>query len=899
MQSSARTPSPPRRGPAWTRLGLQAGLLAGLGAAALIAPAQRSATAADEDCPQEDLCTFKKPVFMIIMDYSTSMNSPFGDPMDEVTRWESQKSVVQTLVESDMDFLSKNMLVGLMRFGHDPEPALEGTTIVNDPSGIIDGQAVDVLWYDEGDSYAYQHCDGQEIVDSLAATPAPINGNLIGIGTWTDGALQRSRELMELSYEHHPEDAPSQEDRAYLQMLLTDGEWTDPDGDGQSPEHDPAVTAAALFNDGIDGLDDDLQPVHVPTYVVYFGELGGDAQALADELASAGGTEVALTADEPIALLNAVQSVIQDIKDQVVLPSCIGGLPRVMVIADASSSMLNADGGPAPKGMSGWDQTRYALAGDPDGLNQSLFEQELLDPDMMPAGLVVEDLVYLGLTVFGHNSPAPGEQKLLVQYGACRQDNFYWALSPEVSHPGCPDYDYSSLAMDVSTPMREIITGDSCDAPWAGAPINWSFPSVVGGQPGPLDDPDGPGFADDTYAHMPRCDEPGDGETVCSGSGTYTHLGLQLVKQNQAAYHAQATLDGEVDEATSYINLLITDGQYSGYSTDAQVQAELEAMFNAGIPTFVIGLGAGVNSPQAQEQLGNMASWGGTGEAYDADNQAELELALKTIIESVSLDPCCHFNDCSDYPEPTDGSCAVNCIGCQDDYDCEIGESCVKPMDSPFGSCEPLEGCEINADCVDDPDTPTPEACVDGECVPGPCKHDSHCDTSAKPPEICQGGVCIPGPCLHPVQCPDGTECVDKVCVPVGCLDDGDCPGDEKCVLETGECRPPTCSEKPALCTPDESCVDGVCTPVGDDDDDDDDDGSTSDGDASAGPGDGEGDTETDSDGPELEDEGCGCSGARDPGGRDLLGLALLLSLARRRRRRRALDSRPAPDGAL
>ncbi len=878
----------------WKRIGIQAGLLAGVGLA-FMGNAEKPAVAEDMDCPNEGQCTFKKPVFMIILDYSTSMNNTFGDPMDNVTRWQAEKGVVQTLMQADMNFVSKNMLIGLMRFGHDPDPNNDGTTIPNDGSGIVDGQAVDVLWFDDNDNY--KPCNGQEIVDSLDGTPAPIDGNLVGIGTWTNGALQRSKALMEQDYAAHPENAPNMDNRAYLQMVLTDGEWTNPQGQGQSAQHDPANTAADMFNNGVGN-----PAINVPTYVVYFGDLGGNAEMFANELAAAGGTMQAITADDQIALLQAVQAVIQDIKDSVILPNCVGGLPRIMVLADASSSMLNAGGGtmPAAKGESGWDQTRFALAGDPDNINQSLFEQDILDENMMPTGNKVEDLVYLGLAVFGHNSPAPGEQDVLVQYGPCHQDNFYWAMSPEISDPDCPDYDYSILQMFPQTPMNAIITGDSCDSPWEGSPINWNFPAIVNNMPGPGDDPDGPGFDDDTQAHMPKCDSPGGNNNICSGSGTFTHLGLQEIKNNQVAYHTQAVMDMQANDTTAYINLLITDGQYNGYSTDAQVQAELEEMFNNGIPTYVIGLGDGVNSPQAQTQLNNMAGWGGTNMAYDADNQAELELALKTIIESVDFDPCCQFNDCSKTPEPTTNFDDTDGGGCTEDADCAMGEFCDKPMDSPIGSCEPLGDCIEDADCEDNPDTPTPEICQDSTCVPGPCTDDAQCDQDSLPPEVCDvdQGICVPGPCTDDAQCPDGLICENSECITPSCPD-VPCEGNLVCDEDSGQCIEPNCGDDPTICADGEECIDNVCTPMGDDDDDDDDSTTTGDsaGNTSAGPTTADDDDDDDDDDTDSgtdtgsageDDEGCGCAVEEDDKTRGLLGTFLTLGLVgfiRRRRR--------------
>ncbi|MCA9720756.1 MAG: VWA domain-containing protein, partial [Myxococcales bacterium] len=778
----------------WTRRGLQLGLLGGLGLAFLGGPETPDA-AEPPDCQGEGECTFKKPVFMLIVDYSTSMNNPFGDPMDNVTRWEAATNSVKGLMNADNGFVSQTMLVGLMRFGHDPDPNNDGTTIPGDSSGIVDGQALDLLWWDEGNENTYVECNGDAVIDAVNATPAPMDGALVGIGTWTGGAIERSRQVMEQSLALHPADAPSLDNRRYIQLVMTDGEWTNPEGQGQSPAHNPANTAAAMFDDGVGTPGDETL---VPTYVVYFGELGGSGETAADELAAAGGTVEALTADDQMSLFEAVVDVVQQIKDELIVPDCIGGLPRVMVLLDASSSMLNVAGGtmPAPKGESGWDQARFALAGD-----QSLFNHELLDENMMPIGQRVEDFAHLGLAVFGHNSPAPGEQRVLINYGPCMQDNFYWALSPEVSDPACPDIDYSPLLDEPAYPMAALIPEDLCDTPWGGSPINWQHPASVGGQPDPLADPDGPGFDLDTQSHMPRCDNPGGDTSICSGSGTYTHLGLELIKQNQAAYHAQALQDGEADESTRYLNILITDGKYDGYSTDAQVKAELEEMAAAGIETFVIGLGDGVN----MAQLDAMAVWGGTGQAYDADNQAELEIALGSIVESIELDPCCAFNDCSENPEPGGFEEDEVFEWCLEDLDCGPDEVCSKGPDDAWGECVPVCGCSVDSDCGD------LELCVDCECVPAPCVADSDCDQGAQPPEICVDNQCVPGPCDSDAQCPGALACVNGECEVPACPA-VPCPDGETCV--DGDCVLPSCPDVP--CGVDEECQAGVCVPVDD-----------------------------------------------------------------------------------
>ena len=584
----------------WKRIGLQVGLLAGIGLAFAVGTHEEPAEAGgNPQCPSEGQCTFKKPNIMFIMDYSTSMNT-LWDMQNNLTRWQVTVAAVQQ-VTAPGSFLSQNTHIALTRFGHDPAPASDGTTIPMDTSGITDGQALDVAWDDAQN--AYFNCAGQSITDSLNATPAPMNGAMFGIGTWTKGALDFVSAEIAQTKADHPDDQLDVP-RAYVNVLLTDGAWTGVDGTTTltPAAQNPALTAADLFDNQ-----------NIRTYVV---AVAGDAAAemAADSTAAAGGTDAAIDGNTPDELEQALADIVQSIIDDVVAPECVGGLPRVMILLDASSSMLNINGGTMAGGMgqTGWDQARDALSGD-----SSLFDIDV--------GVgTVEDVSHLGLAVFGHNQPAPGEQKILVNYGPCMKDNFAWALDPNTSceGPGCTD-------------------------PWGGPPIVWTFQD---GQQDP------PGFDQPTVSHMPKCD----GATFCSGSGTYTHLGLQLIKNNQVQYHADGQLMGAqypTTPDTLYFNILITDGQYNGYSTNAQVQGELEAMYNDGITTYVIGFGDGVDTPAAIAQLQDMADWG-SGDAldyYDANNQAALEQALADIFGSLEFDPCCALNDCSENPEPTTG----------------------------------------------------------------------------------------------------------------------------------------------------------------------------------------------------------------------------------------------------
>jgi 3D (Asp-Asp-Asp) domain-containing protein len=464
------------------------------------------------DCPDEGDCTFKKPNVMFIMDYSTSMNT-IWDMQNNLTRWEVTVAAVQQIVQPN-SFLSQNTHLGLMRFGHDPS-GLANTPIAMDNSGIIDGHKIDVFWDDNND--AYYPCNGQALIDTLNSVPAPLDGNGVGIGTWTKGALDAVLAQINTTKADHPADQQNPA-RAYVNVLLTDGAWTSQNGMEQlAPADDnPAIPAATMFdNQGI------------PTYVI---AVAGDpsAEMAADSTASAGGTMAAIDGDTPDLLAAALQDVVDQIIADVVEPECIGGLPRVMVLLDASSSMLNINGGTeaGPMGGTGWDQARAALSAQMG----SLFDVNV--------GIgTVEDVTHLGLSVFGHNMPGQGEQKVLVDYGPCMKDNFAWALDPVTScdMPGCDD-------------------------PWGGPPIAWTF------KDGQVEDP--PAFDHPTESHMPKCDGA---NAYCGGSGTFTHLGLQLIKNNQVAYAAAAAMPGApfpADNNTLYFNILITDGQYNGYSND-------------------------------------------------------------------------------------------------------------------------------------------------------------------------------------------------------------------------------------------------------------------------------------------------------------------------------------------
>jgi len=692
----------------WKRLGVQAGLLGGVGLA-FIGGTEPPPVEAAPICQMEGQCTFVKPLFMIIGDYSTSMNTQFA-PMQ--TRWQAAVSAVQTIIDDQNGYLQGNVILGLMRFGHDPNVAQMGTIINNDSSKppITDGQALDVPFYNAADPMkAYYNCNGEAIKKAWdpnmgGTVPPPINGNLVGIGTWTKGALDYAYAYIKKTWTDHPMDKSK---RAGAVILLTDGEWTDPSGTMKltPANQDPALTAGTMYNTD-----------NIPTYVVAIGEAMG--KMFADQLAMAGGTGMAIDAGNPQQLVAALQQVVEDIKQNVIQPVCTPGLPRLMVLLDASSSMLNIMGGTqaGKMGETGWDQARAALAG-----NMSLFDQ------VVNGNQKVENLVHLGLTVFGHNMPAPGEQAVLVDYGPCMKDNFAWALDPVNSckAPGCVD-------------------------PWAGPPISWTF------QDGNMVPPN---FDVKTLSHMPKCDKSAQLPMACVGSGTYTHLGLQLVDQNITAYKtkcADPNFAYPCSAMTKYINILVTDGVYN--STDAQVQMALEGMYNKSIKTYVIAFGDLLNTQEAMTKLTNMAKWGsgGTEMYYKAADQMALQMALAAIIEDVQFDPCCSFNNCSNNPEPTTGMVDPKC----GDAMVNGGEECDDGNNTPMDGCEP--DCTLTkATCGDGNITP-PETCDDGNQTPG-----DGCDASCLLEPFCGDGNVDPGE-----ECDDGN-IVDGDGCSASCLSEG------------------------------------------------------------------------------------------------------------------------------
>ncbi|MDC0675569.1 hypothetical protein [Nannocystis radixulma] len=109
----------------------------------------------------------KKPLVLFLLDYSTSMNSALAG---DQSRWEGVVSGIVDALDADDGLLASQVQVGLMRFGHDPDPDVIGTAIAGDASGLLDGQRLDVGFYDPlAPDKAYFECNGDALKDALLA----------------------------------------------------------------------------------------------------------------------------------------------------------------------------------------------------------------------------------------------------------------------------------------------------------------------------------------------------------------------------------------------------------------------------------------------------------------------------------------------------------------------------------------------------------------------------------------------------------------------------------------------------------------------------------------------------------------------------------------------------------
>lgn len=214
-------------------------------------------------------CQFPRPNVMFILDYSTSMN----------TIWDGNGTrhagLIAGIIGTLNDYeLSQRINVAFMRYGHDPDPNNPGTIIPKDSSGITDGQKLDLSWTSNG---AYLKCQHENLATLLTTLPHPNDGALVGIGTWTKGALDQALAIIQAQRAQFGENKGSQPE--YRIILITDGEWTNQIGTQKlgPVEQNPEITAQILNTTH-----------NVKTHVMALGEAAD--KSFANALAAAGGT---------------------------------------------------------------------------------------------------------------------------------------------------------------------------------------------------------------------------------------------------------------------------------------------------------------------------------------------------------------------------------------------------------------------------------------------------------------------------------------------------------------------------------------------------------------------------------------------------------------------------------
>jgi cysteine-rich repeat protein len=599
-----------------------------------------------QDCQNESQCSFKKPNILLLLDYSSSMTGFVGMPayfppgQTVTTRWGAELDATSWILRYGSGFFADNARIALTRFAHDPHPDKPGTTISTDPSFpmITDGFAIDVPF--DGTSGKYLECKGSGVeaaVEVLRTTPpppgsVPLDPDKIML-TWTRGGLRGAHALIDRTRANH-QGEPGEDKRDYEVVLMTDGDWTCPDMISQGCKEDPAPEAALLHAAGV--------PVHVIAF--------GDATMTPSlrEVALQGGTGSSIDATSPQGIVDAFSHVLEGIRDSVIVPTCTQKLPRMLVVMDASTSMLV---GSAP-GQTKWDKARFALSGNPAAPNPGDpgYVEPVLRHKLTVGGreAAIEDVIHLGLMAFS----TANAQQLMVGFGPCMRDNMAWAMDPATScaAPGCKD-------------------------PYSGGPISWTFKDS--------DTDRSPRFVRTTHSYMPACDGVPNAKTCTSPvPTTFTGQGLEFAHKVIDDYKRDSS-PFAIDAHTRFVNVLITDGETSPGSSD--VPSVLRTMVAEGIDTYVIGFGSA--SEIDRNQLEQYAAAGNTKNAIVVDptqpaSAAALADALSGVVASLGLDSCCVLNDCGAEPEPADPHAV-----CGDGH-VDVGELCDDgPDNATYGHC--------------------------------------------------------------------------------------------------------------------------------------------------------------------------------------------------------------------
>jgi hypothetical protein len=219
-------------------------------------------------CVPEAQCVDKRVALVFVVAYGSRMNTQW----DNLTRWEQVQASLHALPLDTQARLQNDAISSFIRFGHDPS-LNPGTLVMGDDSGIIDGQAHDVMWSD---------CNWMDVLDAYDAAGAPMNGNEFGMGSWLKGAMDFALEDIQAA-----KLLPQNAGRDYRVIIIFGGYWSNQTGtQNNAPLSDNPASTIATLN----------QTHAVPTYVVTADPNEGMKVATSNEFAVAGGTGAAYLA---------------------------------------------------------------------------------------------------------------------------------------------------------------------------------------------------------------------------------------------------------------------------------------------------------------------------------------------------------------------------------------------------------------------------------------------------------------------------------------------------------------------------------------------------------------------------------------------------------------------------